>query len=284
MENVRGHDVEVTVGEWGFFGQGLHEVDVGAAINRMHVGKAHHRSADIDRPDFRIGEAFLEGDRHLARTAAEFEDAFDLAIGRGRDLRRILRMGFVLIVGAGIEVVRAVIVDMPREFVADVAARLHVDFMLGIVGDEHLGLQLKRAGAGFVGGLHLCDVLVGVAMELAHHVGPHQLLATQPGLRREGDDRIGLQQSQRIGHRHLGLRIDAVFFEKRDRSPVGSAPNLGLNPGTVGGEEVLVALEIAERQPFKLAEGAAWSKVAGKILGEGLERRCGGSERCGGQR
>ena len=66
--------------------------------------------------------------------------------------------------------------------IADVAARLDMNFVGGVLGDMHGWVQLERAGAGLVGLLHLADVVLGVPMQVISRMLGHSNEQTTRGI------------------------------------------------------------------------------------------------------
>ncbi len=78
----------------------MHEVDVDPEVGSAHVREPHHRSADIESPDFCIGEALFQAHRELAYATTEIENALDLAVSGDRHSGSGSLVNLILVVAA----------------------------------------------------------------------------------------------------------------------------------------------------------------------------------------
>ena len=198
MQDIAGDDVEVSVGEIGVFRQAPGKMHFSSEVDGPHVGIAHHGAADVDAPDLGVGKALFQSQCQLARAASGVEDAPHLAVDRRRNIAGIGEVQVVLIIAAAVKIVVAVMVEVSGEWVADVSARLHMNFVFCIGRNRHGRIQFQGARTSRVGGFHLGHVGIVVAVKLALQVFPHEVLRMQPNVIAYLQDRIIHEGHERL--------------------------------------------------------------------------------------
>ncbi len=185
-----------------------------------------------------------------------------------------------------IEARGAIEVDVTRERVAHVTARLDVDLVRRIVGNAHLRLELQRARATIVVVFHLLEVAISFRMESIRDRLPRDLLVAEPHATGHGNDRILGDQCEDFLHRHLCPGIDAFIPENLQDAAACNSIDFATVPAAESGRVIVHAFEIQCLQAFQAAVGTARFDIEGEFgsgsRGGGRQRRgCEGAGGCG---
>ncbi len=122
-------------------------------------------------------------------------------------------MQFVLIVAlgqSGIEVVGAVVVDVPCEGFPHITTRLGMNFVGRVLGDVHRRVQFQGPGAGGVRGGQFLQIRIGVGVQEGLKVLVHEIMHPHAGVGLGANQRVVRHQFQNSAQRNVVPRIEAM--------------------------------------------------------------------------
>ena len=160
-------------------------------------------------------------------------------------------MTLILVIGAAVEHVRRMVINEAGEWISDIAARLLVDFMPGILRDVHCSIQFQPSRAQSVGRLEQRQIRLAIVLEVPIEDVVLVVVGAEPDAIAHADHGIGFEEGGRGLDRQRLHRVQALRFHDRLTPIAGSGGKIAVRKGGDAGHEILLALDIEQGKSFE---------------------------------